>query len=257
MKWIARWVPAYAGYYASKDHYQYFDVKKLVSNNRYPFALDAIMGNTRKEGTWAYKVSSKQFLNKAKSCIEWLYKQPVLSFEVEKVSEDCPCTIEQAVLDQRYWWSDATIRTCLFEKFVNEAKPASIRNCLFPHGKGYVCVNSAGPKLLTIDGNVIESENGNPLWYDYRCCYELLTGSLLTDSEFGLSSVVHVSDLHPLNSSSPVRNMISEMMVEDLTGFNYCCQDANDVDLCDKYFKQRHIPTCSNYSAPDRCKLKL
>ena len=253
MTWTASWLLAFAGYYASDNIKEGYDVQQWVALDKngysaYPFGLDKVKGNIGKEGYWCFKVNNKRSTNKAKSCIDWHLAQPSFANQVDKVAQDCPCTLQQAVLDRRYRWNsnDWLVRLCIRVK-VNRGE--KIDSC--PLTKKHYCVSSTGPQLLRIDNKAIESQNGNPIRYYHRCCYEVPTGDLIKDSELGLLTVTHITDQYPSSHSFTTKYMRSEMKIQDSRGFNYCCQDT---DLCDKFFERRSIPTCINYTVPDRCK---
>ena len=199
-----------------------------------PFAFDAVIGNTNKNGQWIFRLANN-IDNNAAECYAWYSKQPSQPFVNGFINSDtdCPCSLTQIFRDFRF------------------RRAASLNF----NGKGLMCWNSRTLHIY-IDTSIS---------FFSKCCYDPEDGALVTEinPDSGIPTTqIYVSTEY---SSSLLtmrgwlgwlgrrfrRLAVKDALAADKTAFTYCCVNSQ---LSRLYEEKRRISTCQDYSPPRLCK---
>lgn len=94
-------------------------------------SIDSLQGNTGIIGKWFFRLeNSKGEKDAIQNCLRWFKDQPDPASYTDVV-EPCPCTLRQAIFDERFQWTapEAKFTFCVYTRFPSAANRG--RQCCY------------------------------------------------------------------------------------------------------------------------------
>ena len=208
------------GYHLSSGHFMLY--RRLNTQNQpRAYKFDSVIGSAGKPGMWIWKLADG-LENDAARCFYWYKKQPSTYFmNIIKFHtwSDCPCTVNQVLLDSRFQFSNSTSDATCYR------------------------------------GRTLWFFRSRPFNFFTTCCYSNALQSLINDIDpaKGPLTQKHISQKYSwyqLWRSFSVRTKSRLEAIQDSrTAFEQCCRKSSQ---CNLYMEKRPVPTCSRYRPPSR-----